>query len=165
MGKLKGRIRTSLFTKNLFVTILIILFSFGILGSFLLVFVSQYWAEQKSAVLSETTRSFASSTAELLSTGRIDMKTEGSIVTLCSSLSLISNAIDADVFVTDIYGDVLLCRHLVSKGVVIENGYCAEHAELTIPAAAMAQACEGSFNHVGNLDGTLGKAALLLQSP
>ncbi len=166
MNKRKGRLRHSFFIKYLAFTFAMIFVCFGVLGSFLLVFVSRYWAEEKSAVLTETASSFASSMSELLSAGRIDMNTENSIVTLCSSISLISDSIDADVFVCDIYGNVLLCRDIVSRGnVVIRDGYCEKHSKLIIPEAVIKSASQKSYIHVGNMNGALGENCFVSGEP
>ena len=102
---------------------LIILATFSLLGFSLTLFAGSYWYSQNETLLRENASSLAETSSSLLSGGYISMFGDGdtSLAMLCSSLGVVSDAIDADVFICDTTGHIIVCRDYFVNGVLIGN--------------------------------------------
>ena len=110
---MKKRKSSGLFRKYFLVTISIILASFVFLGGALLLFVSKLWMDEKTALLEENTLSVAQNTAAVLGSDYLGESGRGSVIVICNTLHQISNAIDADVFITNTEGQVVYCKEIL----------------------------------------------------
>ena len=70
-----------------------------------------------------------------------------SLAMLCSSLGVISDAIDADVFICDTTGHIIVCRDYFVNGVLVGN-YCEIHDNLVMTREAVDGAAAGAFSTV-----------------
>lgn len=133
---------------------LIILACFSLLGFSLAAFAGSYWYSQNGTLLSENAKSIAETSSSLLSGGYISMFGDGdtSLAMLCSSLGVISDAIDADVFICDTTGHIIVCRDYFIHGVLVGN-YCEFHDNLVMTKEAVDGACAGAYSTVSTLDG------------
>lgn len=155
----------SLFVKYFTVFSFMVLTCFLVLGLTLGVFVTNYWSGQKTVLLKENAESVASSTAEVLSSW-LRNEPQGSVVFICNNLTTVSEAIDADVFMCDPEGKVILCKELLSNGFqVSENGQCSVHNAYQIPQEIMAKATQGGFFERGNLGGMFEDTHLVAAEP
>lgn len=134
---------------------IIVFICFLLLGFALTAFTGRYWYRRNRDMLAENVNNVADSASQLLSGGYISMfgASEDSIATLCSSLSLISTSINADVFICDTSGYVIMCQDLVGEGTVIQDGYCPYHSELLIGGQILNKATNESYSAVSNLEG------------
>lgn len=102
----------SIFSKYFTVMSLIIVVSYAALGGMQVLFSSQYWMDDKRALLQENARNIAQHTAS--STVRVGINEAGGTTyqivdeTLTPILHLIASAIDAQVLITDNKGVILL---------------------------------------------------------
>ncbi len=133
---------------------LIILACFSLLGFSLAAFAGSYWYSQNEALLSENAKSIAETSSSLLSGGYVSMFGDGdtSLAMLCSSLGVISDAIDADVFICDTTGHLIVCRDYFVNGVLVGN-YCEFHDNLVMTREAVDGAAVGAYSTVSTLDG------------
>lgn len=133
---------------------LIIIACFGLLGFSLTAFTGTYWYSQNEHLLTENAKNVADSASSLLSGGYISMFGDGdtSLATLCSSLGMISTAIDADVFICDTTGHIIICRDYFVNGVFVGN-YCDFHDNLVMTADVVKGSLVDSYSTVSTLGG------------
>lgn len=104
----------SIFKRYLGITMAIVLMSFVMMGSVLMVFFGQYWQQEKKALLTQNAASIAGVSRRFLSEkseGQYELQTE----LLKTFISGFSISIDADIFITDLEGRILLGNYPNSK--------------------------------------------------
>ncbi|MBR3803002.1 MAG: HAMP domain-containing histidine kinase [Clostridia bacterium] len=130
----------------------IIIACFLLLGIALVAFAGRYWRDQKVDLLTENTHNVAQSASELLSGGYISMYGDGdSVAALGSSLSLISTSIDADVFICDTTGHIIMCRDFLVDGTPVANA-CEYHDNFVVPEEIIDEVFMDPYSTVITLD-------------
>ena len=151
----------SLFTKFLSVFVAMVLICFLLLGVTLGVFLSNYWSSQKEQLLSSNAKNIANTTSSVLSS-RIQTDASGSIAMICSNLSMISDAISADIYITDTSGNIILCKDVITQNYSISNnGRCSLHGGYTIPQEVIDEAKKGDYFAKTTLNGVYMKKQLV----
>ena len=103
------KMKNSLFVKYLSISLLVVFISFLILGIMLVFFVAQYSKTEKQNLLTENAVSIAnmiSNSSTSVNGGVYLGETE--TLWVRSTISIIANSIDADIFVTDSNGNTKL---------------------------------------------------------
>ena len=155
----------SLFTKFLSVFVAMVLICFLLLGVTLGVFLSNYWSSQKEQLLSSNAKNIANTTSSVLSS-RIQTDVSGSIAMICSNLSMISDAISADIYITDTSGNIILCKDVITQNYSISNnGRCSLHGGYTIPQEVIDEAKKGDYFAKTTLNGVYMKKQLVAAEP
>jgi methyl-accepting chemotaxis protein len=106
--------QTSIFKRYLAITMVIILLSFTMLGTVTLVFFGRYWRQEKKDLLTQNATSIAQTASRFLwekSEGKYELQGEP----LMQFMESFSTSIDADIFITDLDGNVLLGSYACSK--------------------------------------------------
>ena len=137
------------FKSNLFVTYFILFASIilavlAILGVSLILLVNMYSLDEKTKLLSENTQAISSSISSTLGEKEINDTYSDSKNLICISLGVVSRAIDADIFVCDASGDIVLCKE--KSNLVDENGsfgVCVKHGNIKIDDSFLQQVYEG----------------------
>ena len=164
------RLRRRFFSVSLrrrysFMMIAIILACFLLLSASLIIFSGNYWYRQKAELLTENAHNVAQSASDLLSSGYISMFGDGdSIAALGSSLSLISTSIEADVFLCDLTGHIIMCRDFLVDGPAIFDA-CDYHDGLTITPDVLNAAQVESYSTVSDLNGQFDEAQFIVGEP
>jgi signal transduction histidine kinase len=133
-GKREGKVQKSIFKRYLGITMSIVLLSFVMTGSVLMVFFGQYWRAEKKDLLTQNAGSIAGVARRFLSEkspGQYELQTE-LLKTFISGFSL---SIDADIFITDLEGRILLGNYPNSK---------LESPE-SVPGQFVSQAAKGMY--------------------
>ena len=159
------RVRSGLFRKYFIVTISIILASFVFIGGALLFLVSQLWMNEKTALLNENVRSVAQNTSDVLESDYLGESGRGSVIVICNSLMQISAAVDADVFITNLSGDVVYCKELLQSNMAIYTGNCMVHNQYKIPQEIMKNSRKTVFSGTGDLGGVLHNIHFIVSAP
>ena len=162
---MKKRKSSGLFRKYFLVTISIILASFVFLGGALLLFVSKLWMDEKTALLEENTLSVAQNTAAVLGSDYLGESGRGSVIVICNTLHQISNAIDADVFITNTEGQVVYCKEILQSNMALYTGNCMVHNAYSVPENIMADALKKTVSTTGTLGGALSDVHFVVSSP
>lgn len=123
--------KKSLFAQYLTVSLVIVLLSFVILGTMLVFFVARYSSGEKQSLLIEN----ANQVADLVSEKTVTVNNSvymGKADTgwLASLIETVSVSINADVFITDVKGNTLICT---------DTDQC-EHLEHSVPSDIYTQA-------------------------
>lgn len=157
--------RSRLFKRFFVLTSSVILVSFVFVGSALLLLVSKFWMDEKLELLQENTVAVAQNTRDVLSSDYLGESGRGSIIVICNNLRQISNAIDADIFIANVHGDVVYCKEILQSDLAIYTGSCLVHSGYHIPAETMSLATETICVDTGTLDGTLSELSFVVSAP
>ena len=156
---------SGLFRKYFIVTISIILASFVFIGGALLLLVSKLWMDEKNELLTENTINVAQNTSDVLQSDYLGESGRGSVIVICNTLLQISNAIEADVFIADLDGDVVYCKEILQSNMALYTGNCMIHNQYKIPMDIMQSAVKGLYRSTGDLDGALDDIHFIVSSP
>ncbi|MCR5485136.1 MAG: HAMP domain-containing histidine kinase [Clostridiales bacterium] len=163
--KKKSRKASSLFKEYFVIISLIILASFTILGLSMTAFLKNYWEDERIRLLSENVRSIAHSTAEILMSDKVQDSPSDAMLLICNDLSNTSKAIDADVFICDIAGNVACCQHMHRNDLVLFTGRCLYHQRYKIPEAIIESLSNSDYSKISTLNGTLRENSFVYISP
>lgn len=162
-GKRKS---SGLFRKYFILTISIILASFVFLGGALLILVSTLWMNEKTSLLAENAASVAQNVGDVMdSEFLVEAGGKSSVILICNSLSQISTAVDADMFMTDAEGRVIFCKEIMQSNMSIISSQCMVHNQYRIPAEVMKKTLGGLYNTTGDLDGMLSNLHFIVGAP
>lgn len=132
----------SIFKRYLCITMAIVIISFIMLGSVMMLFFTSYWRDEKKELLTQNAVSTANLAGAFISQqneGEYKMSTE----LLRGFISSFSTSIDADIFVTDLNGNIVVGDYANSK--LTSPGQ--------IPTRAVNMAVNGMYEGRNNLDG------------
>lgn len=110
----------SIFKRYLGITMAIIFLSFTILGGVMMVFFGQYWRKEKKELLTLNATSISQTASRFLqekAAGKYELQGDA----LMHFIASFSTSIDADIFITDLDGTVLLGNYACSKVKGIEK--------------------------------------------
>ncbi len=160
-----GKKSSGLFRKYFVVTISIILASFVFIGGALLLLVSKLWMDEKIDLLTENTVNIAQNASNILESEYMGMGSSSSVIVICNTLMQISNAVDADFFVTNLNGDVVYCKEILQSNMALYTGNCLVHNQYKVPTDIMKSAVNGTFRTTGNLGGSLSDIHFVVAAP
>ncbi len=156
---------SGLFRKYFIVTISVILASFVFLGGALLILVSTLWMDEKADLLTENTVSVAQNTSDILQSDYLGESGRGSVIVICNTLLQISNAVDADFFITNLDGQVVYCKEVLKSDMALYTGNCMVHNQYRVPENVVEAAKKGTYGTTGNLGGSLSDLHFIVASP
>lgn len=137
----------SIFKKYLGITMVIVVLSFVMLGSMMMVFFSQYWRQEKRELLTQNASSVAGIAGSFITLGEDGKYVIGLDKEKAATLQIFSATfsvnIDADIFITDLEGNILLGSF----------GNSRLDSPKSIPKAVAAQAANGNYEGRGTLGG------------
>ena len=102
--------RQNLFTKYFLLFMGILLTAFAILGFVLIGIVNTYSLKEKTSILSENTQSLSRAVAQDMIVNDMNNAYSFDKVMICENLNMVSGCIDADVFVCDTGGSIIMCK-------------------------------------------------------
>lgn len=156
---------SGLFRKYFIITISIILASFVFLGGALLLFVSDLWMDEKMDLLAENTVNVAQNTSNVLQSDYMGESGRGSVIVICNTLLQISNAVDADVFITNLDGYVVYCKDILLSNMALYTGNCMVHDQYKIPPDIMEKALREECRTMTDLNGMLSGIHFVVSAP
>ena len=158
--------KRSIFIKYFFAFFVLEILCFVILAVAVSFFGTNNWTKETMKMLSENTKQVADLTEEIL-TNRMQPDMQNATFLLCNNISMISEAIDADIYVCNMDGRVILCKDLVSDNFEISsNGECIVHSFYTIPQSIINSIGEnGSSSPASTLDGVYTKSQMYSARP
>ena len=132
----------SIFRRYLAITMGIVVLSFVMLGTVMMAFFSQYWRGEKKDLLLKNADSIADMSGVFLTqTGEGVYQLQTAV--LQGFISTFSASIDADIFITDLEGNILLGNYPNSKLT----------APSAVPQKTVAQAAQGMYEGRGTFGG------------
>lgn len=155
----------SLFVKYFTVFFIMVFICFLVLGMTLSLFVSNYWTDQKEQILKENVKTVSENSSHVL-TSWLQEEPEGAILFVSNTLSTVSRAIDADVFICDTQGRVILCKELMNADLEMRpNGACEIHNSYQIPQEVLNKVNDGGFFERGKLGNVYDSSHLVAAQP
>ncbi len=146
--------KSNLFRKYFLVISMVIFLSFVILGGALLFFISNSWVEEKDLLLKENTESVAQVTSELVESGYMKENETGALILIYNTLSTLSTSVDADIYITNLKGDIIFCRDLISSSTIVAPGSCVIHNKYKVPETIIEETLEqGHYSDVNTFGG------------
>lgn len=152
---LKGQyLKNNIFAKYfiLFATIFLVVLT--ILGTTLTILVNAYTQNENTRLLKENTQTIAESVEATLSVQ--DMNDIYSVEKgmICNSLYIISSSIDADLFVCDVEGNIILCKEKANSVTIYgEMPPCSYHNEFKVGDVLLRNVYEGGYVGKGSVSG------------
>ena len=134
-----------LFFKYLTIMTSLILVSYIVLSSSLLVFLSNRWSKEKRELLIENARQNADYSEQIFSQCSNEEQLQNAMLLVCNNIGVTSNAIDADMFVCNAEGKVVLCKEMTVYGGNISDGVCILHKGYTVPQDIMEGLSSGIY--------------------
>ncbi|MBR1810216.1 MAG: HAMP domain-containing histidine kinase [Clostridia bacterium] len=148
-------IHSQLFRKYFLIIALLILITTSLSGILMMRLVSDTYRKQELNELHITSSQIAETASELIS------GTEGSSVTdyqnaleiICYTVKNVSENSDADVFITDSAGHVIICKELLnSVSTLVVDGKCTVHGDMEISETQLNNILSGKKDRwLGNL--------------
>ncbi len=130
----------SLFSKYFSVCSAIILAAITFLGTIFMMLVGQYFKMDKFELLNRNLRQAANVTVTNYQLNNYAGVTQNTILPI---YTVLGNAIDADIYLTDLEGNTLICSH----------GSNCNHLANQIDSQIMSQALKGGFQEISNMGG------------
>lgn len=147
-------IKSNIFAKYFLLSSLIFLVVLTVLGATLVVLVNAYTLNQSTKLLSENTQYIADTVNSTLIVQ--DMNDTYSVEKdiICSTLKVISNSIDADIFVCDLEGNIIMCKEKADSNPFFGHfKTCPYHNEYYVSDNIKQKVYESGYIGKGNVNG------------
>lgn len=130
--KVKGN-RSNIFFTYFVLFAGIFLVTFAVLAASLIILVNAYSLHEKTDLLQENTANIAKSVSSALNVNNMNDNYSLEKEAICESLAVVSNCIDADIFVCDTGGNVILCKEQIGANPYYSSSMvCAEHSSFKV---------------------------------
>ncbi len=125
--------KTNIFTKYFLLFACIITIVFTILGSSLFILVNNYSSDERTRLLKENVSSIANTIEKTMIMQDMNEYYSVEKELICNTLSTVSKSIDADVFVCDVEGHIIMCKEKAGMSPVYGNFFtCPRHRKMTM---------------------------------
>lgn len=173
MGRIKKEKPKKLFNKYLIVITSIILLSVFILCTSYLVIATRNWNSEQIKTLQHNSDIIAKNSQNLLerfnSMNPRAEENETDITPLsmiCNNMKIMSDAIDADIFITNMEGEVVVCKEMMNENFIVSGNYrCIIHGNYGIDKSVLEKAKAGNYHEISTLSGTFIKDQITTASP
>lgn len=144
MALKKGK-RQNLFTKYYLLFVAVFSITLIVMGSVLITIVNAYSLSEKTDLLSENVKTLAKTISQNMIVNNMNSQYSSDKEAICENLSMVSGCIDADVFVCDAGGSVIMCKDQIGlKGFVTGNMVCNNHKHFAIGDKQLQRVYEGA---------------------
>lgn len=147
--------RTSLFQRYLRYSLFSVMISVILLFTIFLAFLANYWRQERVDTLQSNTRHLAAKVAGFVEASQEPDDTVLSTALVCNMLTIVSDSIDADVFMTDVNGRVELCKDILTPemNLVNEEAHCDFHDGFYVPANFVSRTTTEGYDTIARLGG------------
>lgn len=146
------RRKYNLFFRYMGFSIASVTISFLVLYIIFLMFVSGNWNNDRMDVLQSNAMVIAEKTASLMSNDVTEQDSYESALALADTLNTVSDTIEADVFLCDAEGRLVLCRHMVDTQThTLHAGECETHSGFTMPSSILNKTSGNGYSTVASL--------------
>lgn len=146
--------RSSIFMKYFRVTLATVIMTIFSLAMVFLLFIANYWTGTSVDTLKRNVVQVAQTAENLFTSGKIETATAESNLVLCNSFNMISSAIDADVFMTNLSGEIILCKDLLNSNMeVVNQGECPLHEGYIMPERIVSETTVDGYYAMDDLVG------------
>lgn len=147
-------LKNNIFAKYFFLFAGIFLVVLTILGSTLTILVGVYTQNENTKLLKENTQTIANTVKATLIVQDMNSNYSVEKEMICNSLNVVSSSIDADVFVCDVEGNVILCKERAeSMPFLGQLPQCEFHGDYIIGDNLLKSIYEGGYAGKGVVNG------------
>ena len=141
------QIRTNIFTKNFLTFALVFFIMLTVLGTSMFILMNNYTDNMQTELLIENTKSIKEAVEGKITVQDMNKKYTWEKALICETLSTISQSIDADIFVCDLDGNIILCGERADTPMFSMNlDPCAKHDEYRLNSSILSRVYEqGNF--------------------
>lgn len=173
-SKSKNKKQKKIFKKYLFVITSIILMSVIILCTSYLFIATKNWNTEQKKTLQHNTEIIAQNSQLLLESfyERYPSLQENMneditpLSMICNNMKIMSDAIDADIFITNMDGEVIVCKEMIDEKFYVNGDFdCIIHSRYDIDNSIIAEAAKGNYETVSTLQGTFISNQITTASP
>ena len=144
--------RQNLFIRYMGFSIASVTISFLVLYVIFLLFVSGNWNNDRMDILRSNAVVIAEKTASLMADDVTDEDSYDTALALADTLNTVSDTIEADLFITDVEGNLVLCRHMVDTQThTLHNGECTIHSGFVMPETILGKTSGSGYSTVSSL--------------
>ena len=111
----------------------IVLASFLVIGSSLMIFITKTMTSQVLDKTKTNVTNLSQMTAEILESDAIKNNPQGVAITLCKNVEILANCTNYDVFVCDAKGNVIICPETLEGMNISELHVCEKHNKIKVP--------------------------------
>ncbi len=105
----------SIFTKYFTLFAIIFLITLTLLGSSVFILVNNYASDERTNLLKQNTASISSTISSTLIMQDMNYNYSMEKALICETLATVSQSIDADIFVCDVGGNIIMCMEKASS--------------------------------------------------
>ena len=159
----KYKVRKSgIFWRYLITMFLIIAIVFTVLGASLMVFVASYWKNETIDLLKENVIRISEASQEYFNLDK-ELGYKSPKVMLAYSLSLVSSSINSDIYITDLDGNVIVCKDMETN--FLASGTCLQHSSVKLPKTIIEESMDTTYVHLGEVGDVYDESYLLVCEP
>lgn len=146
--------RTTLFRRYLRYSLTAVMVSMIILAAIFMAFLGNYWREDRSDTMLNATRRIAGDVEALMDSGMTERDNDWSTMVVASMMGSVSDSLNADVFMTNSGGGVILCKEMGDPSFTLENlGSCPIHSGFSLPPYIVQRTTEKGYVTMRELGG------------
>lgn len=146
------RRKHNLFFRYMGFSIASVTISFLVLYLIFLLFVSGNWNRDRMDLLQSNAMVIAEKTASLMANDVTEEDSYETALALADTLNTVSDTIEADVFICDAEGRLVLCRHMIDPQThTLQSGECATHSGFEMTGSILKKTSGAGFSTVTSL--------------
>ncbi len=153
------------FARYLIVTTSLILVSYLVLTSALVVFLTNHWTHQKEELLIENVTLNAEYSERILGSCATQEELNSALILICNNLGVSSNAIDADIFFCNTTGKVMICKEDFTYNYSAGSDGCLIHSGYDVPENIIQDAMTGTYFSNGKIEGLFNEKTFFAGMP
>lgn len=121
----------SIFTKYFTLFAIIFIITLTLLGSSVFILVNNYTSDERTNLLKENTAAISSTVSSTLIMQDMNFSYSMEKALICETLATVSQSIDADIFICDVGGNIIMCKEKASSGHIFgEFPECNRHENM-----------------------------------
>lgn len=155
-----------LFAKFLAVMTSLILISYVVLSTSLMVFMSNHWTKTQHDALMESVTTNAQYCERILESCHTETEMQNAMMLICNNIGVTAKSTDTDIFLCGTDGTVIVCKE------AFQNGYsysgemvCFSHRGYKIPSDVLEQANKGGYFGDEKIQGLYSEKTFLAGAP
>lgn len=153
-----------LFAKFLVMMTSLILLSYLVLSTALILMLSNHWNKSEVVTLSDSARSNAQYCSRILTACETELDMQNAMVLIYNNIGITAQATDTNMFFCNSNGEIVICNDSFNNGISpTENMLCENHEGCKISDDILSAACDGGYVSEGST--LLRKKAAMAGSP
>ena len=126
----------------------IVLVSFLVIGSSLMIFMTKTMTSQVLDKTKTNVTNLAQMTAEILDSDAIKNNPQGVAITFCKNVEILANCTNYDVYIYDAKGNTIICPETLVGMNISELHDCDQHNKIKIPPKYLNRVKTGELSEI-----------------